>query len=169
MITYFPTLYPDEILYSLFARYYAKAGHLAYIYAAEDLYVKRTTRPDVEFLNELTNEVKNILTINMSMEDLVQKHTMFPYYGRFLKYERRKQAFDAIVSMQGNYHNSDYFAYDEIYRCSEMEIIHGYDSGEFKPSEQVTYNQFIKMLVSAMGYSQYVELYGVYPTGYACL
>lgn len=104
MITYFPTPYPDELLYSLFARYYAKTGYLAYIYAAEDLYVNRNTRPDAEFLNELTDEVKNILTGNMSMEDLIQMHTMFPYYGRFLKQDRRQKAFDALVSTKGNYH-----------------------------------------------------------------
>lgn len=105
MIKYFPTPYPDELLYSLLARYYVKAGHLAYIYAAEDLYVKRTTRPDVEFINKLTDEVKSIITRDMSMEDIIQKHTMFPYYGRFLKYERKKRAFDTLVSMKGNYHN----------------------------------------------------------------
>lgn len=104
MITYFPKPYPDELLYSLFARYYAKTGYLAYIYAAEDLYVNRNTRPDAEFLNELTDEVKNILTRSVSMEDLIQMHTMFPYYGRFLKYERRQKAFDALASTKGNYH-----------------------------------------------------------------
>lgn len=105
MLAYFPKPYPDELLYSVFSRYYAKSGHLAYIYAAEELYVKKTTRPDVEFINELTAKVKNILTKDISMEDIIQNYTMFPYYGRFLKYERRKKAFEALVSMQGNYHN----------------------------------------------------------------
>lgn len=39
------------------------------------------------------------------MEDVVLKHTMFPYYGRFLPLDRRHRAFQALVSMQGNYHN----------------------------------------------------------------
>ena len=35
MISYFPTAYPDELLYSQLARYYAKSGYMAYTYAAE--------------------------------------------------------------------------------------------------------------------------------------
>ena len=49
MITYFPSIYPDELLYSLLARYYAKSGYLAYTYAAQDLFVKKTVKPDIEF------------------------------------------------------------------------------------------------------------------------
>ena len=60
MIAYFPSFYPDELLYSLFARYYIKSGYMAYIYAAEDLYFSRTTRPDIEFINELKKQTKEI-------------------------------------------------------------------------------------------------------------
>lgn len=56
MISHFPILYPDELLYSLFARYYNRSGYLAYIYAAQDLYTTKTTRPDIEFINELNPE-----------------------------------------------------------------------------------------------------------------
>ena len=105
MLAYFPTPYPDELLYSVFSRYYAKSGHLAYIYAAEELYVKKTTRPDVEFINELTENALESLTRVLSIEEVIQKHTLFPYYGRFLKYERRTKAFDALISMKGKYHD----------------------------------------------------------------
>ncbi len=30
MIAYFPTAYPDELLYSQLARYYTKSGYMAY-------------------------------------------------------------------------------------------------------------------------------------------
>jgi len=105
MLAYFPTPYPDELLYSVFSRYYAKSGHLAYIYAAEELYVKKTTRPDVEFINELTENALESLTREISIEDVIQKHTLFPYYGRFLKFERRTKAFDALISMKGKFHD----------------------------------------------------------------
>ena len=44
MISYFPTAYPDELLYSQLARYYAKSGYMAYTYAAEELYVSKIVR-----------------------------------------------------------------------------------------------------------------------------
>lgn len=105
MISYFPTPYPDELLYSQLARYYAKSGYMAYTYAAEELFTSKTVRPDMEFVNAFTPDALRMITKDMTMEDVALKHTMFPYYGRFLPLERRKRAFQALVSMQGNYNN----------------------------------------------------------------
>ena len=105
MISYFPTAYPDELLYSQLARYYNKSGYVAYTYVAEELYVSKTVRPDMEFVNAFTSDALRMIARDMPMEDVVLKHTMFPYYGRFMPLERRQRAFQALVSMQGNYHN----------------------------------------------------------------
>lgn len=105
MIAYFPEIYPDELIYSLLARYYTQAGYPCYWYAAEDLFVSKTVRPDIEFVNQYTSAVLQMITKDMSMEDVVLNHTMFPYYGRFLPLERRKKAYESLVNIQGNYHN----------------------------------------------------------------
>lgn len=105
MIAYFPAIYPDELVYSQWARYYAKSGYLAYTYAAEELFVSKTVRPDMEFVNAYTSAALDMITRDISMNDVILKHTMFPYYGRFLPKERRVKAFQALVGMQGNYHN----------------------------------------------------------------
>jgi len=105
MIAYFPSFYPDELLYSLFARYYIKSGYMAYIYAAEDLYFSKTTRPDIEFINELKKQTKEILTKNIAFEDVIFKHTMFAYYGRFLPAERKIKAFEALANTDKGYNN----------------------------------------------------------------
>lgn len=105
MIAYFPTAYPDELLYSQLARYYTKSGYMAYTFAAEDLFVSKTVRPDMDFINSYTPDLFQAITRKMPMEMVIEKHTMFPYYGRFLPLERRKKAFQALVSMSGNYRN----------------------------------------------------------------
>jgi len=105
MIPYFPTAYDDELLYSQLARFYIASGYLAYTYAAEDLFLSKTVRPDMEFVNTYTPAVVEAITRNMPMERIIEKHTMFPYYGRFLPKERREKAFQALVDMAGNYHN----------------------------------------------------------------
>lgn len=105
MIAYFPTAYPDELLYSLLARYYTKSGYMAYTFAAEDLFASKTVRPDMDFINSYTPAAVQAITRNMSMEAVVEKHTMFLCYGRFLPKERRQKAFQSLVSMMGNYHN----------------------------------------------------------------
>lgn len=105
MIAYFPTIYPDEILYSQLARYYTKSGYMAYTFAAEELFVSKTVRPNIEFVNAYTPAAVQVITRNLPMEKVVERHTMFPYYGRFLPQERREKAFQALVSMTGNYRN----------------------------------------------------------------
>lgn len=103
MIAYFPEIYPDELLYSQLARYFAHSGYMAYVCAAEDLFERRAVRPDIEFLNAYTRDALERITSEMPMENVIMRHTMFPYYGRFLPIERRTQAFYALLNMQSNY------------------------------------------------------------------
>lgn len=103
MITQFPKIYPDELLYSQLARYHVRSGNLAYIFTAEQLFQTKTVRPDVEFLNSYTQDTLSVITSTMSFADVIMKHTMFPYYGRFLKLERRMRAYDSLVAMRTDY------------------------------------------------------------------
>ena len=101
MISYFPSLYEDELLYSVLARYYQKTGYVAYRDVAEDLYRNPNTRPDTEFINRLTDDAVQMLSRKKSMEQIVMEHTMFPYYARFLPIERKQEAFSWMVEMKG--------------------------------------------------------------------
>lgn len=101
MISYFPSIYEDELVYSILARYYQKTGYVAYRDVAEDLYTNTHTRPDTEFINPLTSDAVRMLCRKRSMEQIVLEHTMFPYYARFLPLERKQEAFSWMVEMKG--------------------------------------------------------------------
>ena len=105
MIAYFPVPYPDELLYSQLARYYIKSGHIAYIFAAKELFQQSTDKPDIEFINRFSSAALSVIIQDCPIEQIILKHTMFPYYGRFLPKERRKKAFHALVSMEKGYKN----------------------------------------------------------------
>lgn len=45
-------------------------------------------------------------------------------------------------------------------------IINGFEDGTARPEESLTYAQFVKMLVSCVGYNMYAEEEGGYPNGY---
>ena len=105
MIGFMPEIYPDELLYSMFARYYERSGYLAYIFAAEDLFQNKNERPDVEFINRLTQDAQSVIHKKMSADEVIMNHTMFPYYGRFLGKERRTEAYFALLNTDGNYRN----------------------------------------------------------------
>ena len=105
MIAVFPTPYPDELLYSVLARYYVRTGYLAYSYAAEDIFSKKTVRPDVDFVNQYTEGLLCRLIAIKSFDQWILDNTMFPYYARFCPLERRIKAFEALTDMKGNYAN----------------------------------------------------------------
>lgn len=105
MITFLPQLYPDELIYSLLARYYIKTGYLAYIFAAQDLFTNPKDNPNIEFVNKLNDVLMHLITANISFKDIILKHTMFPYYSKFLPYERRTKAYQSLFNMDSNYCN----------------------------------------------------------------
>lgn len=105
MITQFPGFYQDELVYSLLARYYSRTGYPRYIFAAEELLDRPNSRLDPEFVNGYTKEAMKAITRYVQREEVIQSHTMFPYYGRFLPWERRKKAFDSLVNMRGGHRN----------------------------------------------------------------
>lgn len=104
MIGFFPQIYQDELVYSWLARYYVRSGYSAYIDAIRDLFEK-VVRPDVELFNRFNEEALSVITSQVSMCDLIMKHTMYPYYARFLPMERRQKAYDAMANMEPTGHN----------------------------------------------------------------
>ena len=72
-IAYFPTIYPDELIYSVLSRFYQNCGYPNYIFCAEDLFVNKRIKPDIEFINELKPEIIHLLCQNMTIEHLIEK------------------------------------------------------------------------------------------------
>lgn len=106
MIVHFPQPYPDELFYSVLARYYCQSGYMAYTFAAQDLFERKTVKPSLEFLSPLSLDVRNIIENTITFPILVEKHTMFPYYARFLTLERRLAAYESLMAMENNCCNS---------------------------------------------------------------
>ena len=106
MIACFPEFYPNELLYSLLARYYDHSGHLTYRGAAADLLENTTHRPNPEFLNRYTDDALHCITRRLSMEEIILQHTMFPAYARFLPTARRQKAFRSLAEMDRDFCNA---------------------------------------------------------------
>ena len=96
MISFFPDIYPDELVYSVLSRCYEKSGFLSYTNAAQEMFKNRFEHPKPEFLNAYTGQLKDRLTCTMTAKELICAHTMFPYFARFLPCERRKDAMKAM-------------------------------------------------------------------------
>ena len=79
MITYLPTIYPDELVYSWFCRYYVHLGCFSHKMALQELYCKKSDYLSKEFIGNLNN-------------DAILDHTMYPQYGRFIPLAEKKEA-----------------------------------------------------------------------------
>ena len=102
-IAYFPQLYPDELVYSVLARYYVHSGYQYYKDVEKDLFLTKQGRVDKEFVKQLRPEIVELLTKHITKEELLEKHTMYPFYGRFIDSNRRNMAFKALMLMEGDF------------------------------------------------------------------
>jgi len=92
MISYLPTIYPDELVYSWFCRYYVHSGYFSHKMALQELYCKRSDNPSKEFIGNLNPEAREQIEKIYPLDDLILEHTMYPQYARFIPLEQRKTA-----------------------------------------------------------------------------
>jgi len=92
MIAYFPILYPDELVYSWFCRYYVHSGYLSHKMALQELFCKRSDTPSKEFIGSLRPEAIELIETIIPLDELVLNHTMYPQYARFIPLEQKKAA-----------------------------------------------------------------------------
>ncbi len=96
MIAYLPHIYPDELVYSWFCRYYVHSGSLNHKMALNDLFCKRSDSLNKEFIGNLNPEALERIEKVMPMQDLIINHTMFPQYARFSP--NKKEAIEKLIN-----------------------------------------------------------------------
>lgn len=116
MISFFPTIYDDELAYSIFARYHLHSGHLSYVSTSADLFQKNEVIPSAEFIVPLKAEAIQMLCRTMTFGCFLEKHTMIPYYIRFLPKERRNRAFALLMNMDRSFYDSLYMRRSKLER-----------------------------------------------------
>lgn len=92
MIAYLPTIYPDELVYSWFCRYYVHSGCFTHKMVLQELYCNRSDNPSKEFIGNLKPEARAEIAKMYPLDMLTLNHTLFPQYARFIPLEQRKNA-----------------------------------------------------------------------------
>ncbi len=101
MLTFFTDPYPDELLYSAFARYHYYIGNIDYKDTLEELFGKRSLIPNfymVSHLNHLVDQLESKYTI----EHLIGHHTLFPFYAPFLPNDRKRELTEEMKYEDGD-------------------------------------------------------------------
>jgi Tn7-like transposition protein D/TniQ len=89
MLGFFPTAYPDELLYSLIARYHLRSGCISPKATLQELFGSTTTIATIDLpanLNDLTKHLQHLTPDRAN--DLIAKHTLYPFYQPFLPPQR---------------------------------------------------------------------------------
>jgi Tn7-like transposition protein D/TniQ len=89
MLGFFPTPYPDELLYSIIARYHIRSGNISPKITLQELFGSTTTiaTPDLPAnLNYLSKQIQQLFP--NSVTDLIDRCTLYPFYRPFLPPQR---------------------------------------------------------------------------------
>lgn len=100
-------------------------------------------------------------------EEEVTRAQMAAIVCRMLGYEEQAQASKGTTAFTDV--ASSHWASGYVNVAYAQGIINGYGNGMFGPEDSVTYEQAIKMIVSALGYDLAAERKGGYPTGYIAI
>ena len=89
MLGFFPTPYPDELLYSIIARYHIRSGNISPKITLQELFGSTTiiATPDLpSSLNYLSKQIQHLFP--SSVTDLIDRYTLYPFYRPFLPPQR---------------------------------------------------------------------------------
>lgn len=103
MLTFFPTLYEDELLYDVIARYHFAIGNCDYRDTLEETFGAKSKVPSIHFptgIAALSAQLPDIT--GLSPENLINKHTLFPLYRPFLPQERANKIYNQMLFEKGN-------------------------------------------------------------------
>ncbi|PWC35274.1 TnsD family Tn7-like transposition protein [Azospirillum sp. TSO22-1] len=84
MVSYFPVIYPDELLYSVLARYHRHTASRSPKRTLDDLFGERTVRATVDLPGHLGALSRRLPAERcLAPERLAAELTLFPYYAAF--------------------------------------------------------------------------------------
>ena len=86
MLGSFPTPYPDELLYSLIARYHVRSGNKSFRQTHEELLETVELQPDKIVLPNNLNFLVSQLPqgSQLTVESLIKRNTLYPFFRSFL-------------------------------------------------------------------------------------
>lgn len=102
MIVFFPNPYPDELLYSILARYHARSGNQFFRTTMKDLFGKKSFSAVADMPCHIDSLVKRLpLFISLTANDIIINHTLYTYYTAFLPEHEVKYAFSLMKKPYG--------------------------------------------------------------------
>lgn len=105
LLSHFPTLYKDELLYSGIARYHQQSCNKSQKQTINDLFGQRFVCATIDLPSHL-KQLSLELDERYSVGQLIREHTLFPYYTYFMTQDRCNKVYTAMEegSSRGEVH-----------------------------------------------------------------
>ncbi len=91
MIGFFPTPYPDELLYSACARYGRRADYPNKKRTIKELFGSKTFSASVDFPTRLEDFLSSFPPNNFTTDGFINRNTLLPFHEPFVSIERARQ------------------------------------------------------------------------------
>lgn len=99
---FFPSEYPDELLFSLLSRYFVRSGNISYKGTLDDLFSNRSLTASISFPSGINSLVKNMPPFSqINEEHLINRNTLYLFYTAFLPYVQAKKIYQSMCSDDG--------------------------------------------------------------------
>ncbi len=86
MLKFFPAPYPDELLYSVLARYHLRSGNLGVKATLRELFGSLSVVATIDLPSHLDELIASLPPLaSFTADNLIYDQTLYPYYAPFLK------------------------------------------------------------------------------------
>jgi hypothetical protein len=103
IIGFFPSPYPDELLYSICARFSTRAGYPGVKSVLEELFGAPTAAAVIDLPNRLSSLTEALPAYSsLTIDRIIDKHTLLPFFSAFLPTSRVKQLRDDLKRSRGH-------------------------------------------------------------------
>ncbi|WP_083517306.1 TnsD family Tn7-like transposition protein [Alicyclobacillus shizuokensis] len=103
MVAFFPTPFPDELFYSVLARFHAKSGNISPKATIMDLYGTTTVTAVIDLPAHFDTLIEHLPVHHpYSSERLITAHTLYPFHSAFLPPKRASLVFESMKGDLGH-------------------------------------------------------------------
>lgn len=103
MLVFFPTPYPDELVYSIIGRYKKWSGEPNHRNMLQHIFGDKHISASVDLPSKIGGLVERLpITSQITVEQLIMEHTLFPFYSAFLPAGQADAVFRSMVEGIGN-------------------------------------------------------------------
>lgn len=104
MFEYWTKPYPDEILYSILARHISYFGSSGPKQLLPYLFGKSTASSTIDLPSGLATLAMSTSHHKLGELELIQNHTLFPYYEKFISKDKRERIISSMLHSSGDIH-----------------------------------------------------------------